>query len=71
VETEDSEGRNSRSLADRAWLRAMDAYAAGAYTRAEEEFRAAVRLDPGMADAWLGLHALNASASSAAATAAR
>ncbi|MFF3069582.1 AAA family ATPase [Kitasatospora sp. NPDC057936] len=36
----------------------MDAYTAGAYARAEEEFRAAVRLDPGMADAWLGLHAL-------------
>jgi tetratricopeptide (TPR) repeat protein len=36
----------------------MDAYAAGSYSRAEEEFRAAVRLDPGMADAWLGLHAL-------------
>ncbi|MEV4561515.1 AAA family ATPase [Kitasatospora sp. NPDC049285] len=36
----------------------MDAYAAGSYARAEEEFRAAVQLDPGMADAWLGLHAL-------------
>ncbi|WP_354643633.1 AAA family ATPase [Kitasatospora camelliae] len=36
----------------------MDAYAAGSYTRAEEEFRTAARLDPGMADAWLGLHAL-------------
>ncbi|MFJ6215553.1 AAA family ATPase [Streptomyces sp. NPDC092296] len=36
----------------------MDAYTAGAYARAEEEFRTAVRLDPGMADAWLGLHAL-------------
>ncbi|WP_370145975.1 AAA family ATPase [Streptacidiphilus sp. EB129] len=36
----------------------MDAYTAGAYARAEEEFRAAVRIDPGMADAWLGLHAL-------------
>jgi len=65
VETEDSEGRNSRSLADRAWLRAMDAYAAGAYTRAEEEFRAAVRIDPGMADAWLGLHALRSETSAA------
>ncbi len=30
----------------------------GAYPQAEEEFRAAVRLDPGMADGWLGLHAL-------------
>ncbi|MDH6577723.1 AAA family ATPase [Kitasatospora sp. MAP5-34] len=48
----------SNRLADRAWLRAMDAYAAGAYARAEEEFRAAVQLDPGMADGWLGLHAL-------------
>jgi tetratricopeptide (TPR) repeat protein len=36
----------------------MDAYTAGGYARAEEEFRTAVRLDPGMADAWLGLHAL-------------
>lgn len=52
-------------LADRAWLRAMDAYAAGAYARAEEEFRAAVRLDPGMADAWLGLHALRCDTSGA------
>ena len=30
----------------------------GAYPQAEEEFRAAVRIDPGMADGWLGLHAL-------------
>ncbi|MFD0277648.1 AAA family ATPase [Kitasatospora sp. NPDC127111] len=52
-------------LADRAWLRAMDAYTAGAYARAEEEFRAAVRLDPGMADAWLGLHALRSDTSGA------
>ncbi|BAJ26986.1 hypothetical protein KSE_11520 [Kitasatospora setae KM-6054] len=44
--------------ADRAWSRAMDAYTAGSYARAEEEFRAAVYTDPGMADAWLGLHAL-------------
>ncbi|MDY0811325.1 AAA family ATPase [Kitasatospora purpeofusca] len=43
----------------------MDAYTAGAYTRAEEEFRAAVRLDPGMADAWLGLHALRSDTSGA------
>ncbi len=52
-------------LADRAWLRAMDAYTAGAYARAEEEFRAAVQLDPGMADAWLGLHALRCDTSGA------
>jgi tetratricopeptide (TPR) repeat protein len=51
--------------ADRAWLRAMDAYTAGAYARAEEEFRTAVRLDPGMADAWLGLHALRCDTSGA------
>ncbi|MFJ6379565.1 AAA family ATPase [Kitasatospora sp. NPDC092039] len=43
----------------------MDAYTAGAYSRAEEEFRAAVRLDPGMADAWLGLHALRSDTSAA------
>lgn len=30
----------------------------GAYPQAEEEFRTAVRMDPGMADGWLGLHAL-------------
>ncbi|WP_129838294.1 AAA family ATPase [Streptomyces sp. RFCAC02] len=46
--------------ADLAWLRGVDAYAAAAYPEAEEEFRAAVREDPGMADAWLGLHALRA-----------
>ncbi len=63
--TEDNGDRRSRGLADRAWLRAMDAYTAGAYTRAEEEFRAAVRLDPGMADAWLGLHALRSDTSAA------
>ncbi|CAM5262015.1 putative CbxX/CfqX family protein [Streptomyces griseus] len=44
--------------ADLAWLRGMDAYTMGAYSQAEEEFRAAVRFDPGMADGWLGLHAL-------------
>ncbi len=44
--------------ADLAWLRGMDAYTMGAYPQAEEEFRAAVRFDPGMADGWLGLHAL-------------
>ena len=63
--TEDTDGRRPGSLADRAWLRAMDAYTAGAYTRAEEEFRAAVRIDPGMADAWLGLHALRSETSAA------
>ncbi|MET9777041.1 AAA family ATPase [Streptomyces sp. NPDC006367] len=44
--------------ADLAWLRGVDAYTVGAYPQAEEEFRAAVRIDPAMADAWLGLHAL-------------
>ena len=65
MRTEDTDGRRPGSLADRAWLRAMDAYTAGAYTRAEEEFRAAVRIDPGMADAWLGLHALRSETSAA------
>ncbi len=44
--------------ADLAWLRGVDAYTMGAYPQAEEEFRDAVRMDPGMADGWLGLHAL-------------
>ncbi|MEU9999675.1 AAA family ATPase [Streptomyces sp. NPDC050848] len=44
--------------AELAWLRGVDAYTMGAYPQAEEEFRTAVRIDPGMADAWLGLHAL-------------
>ncbi|MET9871968.1 CbxX/CfqX, partial [Streptomyces sp. NPDC006386] len=44
--------------ADLAWLRGVDAYTMGAYPQAEEEFRTAVRLDAGMADGWLGLHAL-------------
>ncbi|MFE6285459.1 AAA family ATPase [Streptomyces sp. NPDC057877] len=44
--------------ADLAWIRGVDAYTMGAYPQAEEEFRTAVRLDPGMADGWLGLHAL-------------
>lgn len=48
----------SGTPADLAWLRAVDAYTVGAYAQAEEEFQIAVRLDPGMADAWLGLHAL-------------
>ncbi|WP_280672557.1 MULTISPECIES: AAA family ATPase [unclassified Kitasatospora] len=43
----------------------MDAYTAGSYARAEEEFRTAVRLDPAMADAWLGLHALRCDTSGA------
>ncbi|NJP80456.1 CbxX/CfqX, partial [Streptomyces sp. AA8] len=51
--------------ADLAWLRAVDAYTMGAYAQAEEEFRAAVRVDPGMADAWLGLHALRADTTTA------
>ena len=46
--------------ADLAWLRGVEAYTVGGYTQAEEEFRTAVRMDPGMADAWLGLHALRA-----------
>ncbi|MBB1255215.1 AAA family ATPase [Streptomyces sp. OF3] len=46
--------------ADLAWLRGVDAYTVGSYVQAEEEFGTAVRLDPGMADAWLGLHALRA-----------
>lgn len=67
MESSDSNnaGGGPGRLADRAWLRAMDAYTAGAYARAEEEFRAAVRLDPGMADAWLGLHALRCDTSGA------
>ncbi|MCM1938809.1 AAA family ATPase [Streptomyces sp. G3] len=44
--------------AELAWLRGVDAYTMGAYPQAEEEFRAAVRIDPTMADGWLGLHAL-------------
>ena len=52
--------QRSGAPADQAWLRGVDAYAMAAYGRAEEEFREAVRIDPGMADAWLGLHALRA-----------
>ncbi|MEV5432493.1 AAA family ATPase [Streptomyces sp. NPDC052701] len=48
----------TQAPADLAWLRGVDAYTMGAYPQAEEEFRAAVRMDPGMADGWLGLHAL-------------
>ncbi|MFD7620634.1 AAA family ATPase [Streptomyces sp. NPDC059802] len=50
--------QGAQAPADLAWLRGVDAYTMGAYPQAEEEFRAAVRLDPGMADGWLGLHAL-------------
>ncbi|KJS62175.1 CbxX/CfqX [Streptomyces rubellomurinus] len=65
MDSSDSTAGGPDRLADRAWQRAMDAYTAGAYTRAEEEFRSAVRLDPGMADAWLGLHALRSDTSAA------
>ncbi|MEU8530316.1 MULTISPECIES: AAA family ATPase [Streptomyces] len=54
----DSGARGALAPAELAWLRGVDAYTMGAYPQAEEEFRAAVRTDPGMADAWLGLHAL-------------
>ncbi|MEV0322297.1 AAA family ATPase [Streptomyces sp. NPDC050658] len=50
--------QGSPAPADLAWIRGVDAYTMGAYPQAEEEFRAAVRMDPGMADGWLGLHAL-------------
>ncbi|NBE52917.1 AAA family ATPase [Streptomyces boluensis] len=50
--------QGSSTPADLAWLRGVDAYTMGAYPQAEEEFRAAVRMDPQMADGWLGLHAL-------------
>jgi tetratricopeptide (TPR) repeat protein len=50
--------QDPQAPADLAWLRGVDAYTMGAYPQAEEEFRAAVRMDPGMADGWLGLHAL-------------
>ncbi|MFI5619062.1 AAA family ATPase [Streptomyces sp. NPDC051567] len=49
---------STHAPAELAWLRGVDACTMGAYPQAEEEFRAAVRLDPSMADAWLGLHAL-------------
>ncbi|MBM7172623.1 AAA family ATPase [Streptomyces sp. G44] len=54
----DFDAVGSSAPADLAWLRGVDAYTMGAYPQAEEEFRTAVRTDPGMADAWLGLHAL-------------
>lgn len=50
--------QGSLAPAELAWLRGVDAYTMGAYPQAEDEFRTAVRIDPGMADAWLGLHAL-------------
>ncbi|AJE39686.1 AAA family ATPase [Streptomyces nodosus] len=50
--------RGPKAPADLAWLRGVDAYTMGAYPQAEEEFRTAVRMDPEMADGWLGLHAL-------------
>ncbi|MDN3295766.1 AAA family ATPase [Streptomyces ficellus] len=50
--------QRTQAPADLAWLRGVDAYTMGAYPQAEEEFRTAVRIDPGMADGWLGLHAL-------------
>lgn len=53
-------GQHLHAPADLAWLRGVDAYTVGQYAQAEEEFHTAVRLDPGMADGWLGLHALRA-----------
>ncbi|MET9437801.1 AAA family ATPase [Streptomyces sp. NPDC006551] len=50
--------QGGQAPAELAWLRGVDAYTMGAYPQAEEEFRTAVRIDPGMADGWLGLHAL-------------
>ncbi|WP_186318933.1 AAA family ATPase [Streptomyces sp. SAJ15] len=57
--------QGSPAPADLAWLRGVDAYTVGAYAQAEDEFRTAVRQDPGMADAWLGLHALRADTATA------
>ncbi|WP_330176825.1 AAA family ATPase [Streptomyces sp. NBC_01498] len=50
--------QGAQAPADLAWVRGVDAYTMGAYPQAEDEFREAVRLDPEMADGWLGLHAL-------------
>ena len=61
--TQDPQGLHAP--AELAWLRGVDAYTVGGYAQAEEEFRAAVRLDPGMADGWLGLHALRADTATA------
>jgi SpoVK/Ycf46/Vps4 family AAA+-type ATPase len=55
-----TQGPYLHAPADLAWLRGVDAYTVGQYAQAEEEFHTAVRLDPGMADGWLGLHALRA-----------
>lgn len=57
--------QGTHAPAELAWLRAVDAYTMGSYARAEEEFRAAVRMDSSMADAWLGLHALRADTTTA------
>jgi hypothetical protein len=59
------DARHVQAPADLAWLRGVDAYTMGGYGHAEEEFRTAVRLDPGMADAWLGLHALRSDTTTA------
>lgn len=61
--TQDPQGLHAP--AELAWLRGVDAYTVGGYAQAEEEFRTAVRLDPGMADGWLGLHALRADTATA------
>ncbi|GAA0479462.1 MULTISPECIES: AAA family ATPase [Streptomyces] len=61
----DCGAQGTAAPAELAWLRAVDAYTMGAYAQAEEEFRAAVRIDPTMADAWLGLHALRADTTTA------
>ncbi|TXS51477.1 AAA family ATPase [Streptomyces sp. t39] len=61
----DSGTHGARTPAELAWLRGVDACTMGAYPQAEEEFRGAVKLDPGMADAWLGLHALRAETTTA------
>ena len=58
-------GPHLHTPADLAWLRGVDAYTVGQYAQAEEEFHTAVRLDPGMADGWLGLHALRADTATA------
>ncbi|MEU1278346.1 AAA family ATPase [Streptomyces sp. NPDC005805] len=57
--------RGARTPAELAWIRGVDACTMGAYPQAEEEFREAVHRDPGMADAWLGLHALRADTTTA------
>ena len=47
------------SPAQKSWMRGFKAYAVDDWSTAEKEWQAAVGLDPQMADAWLGLHALN------------